>query len=110
MAGRDEDEIVFVVDVSSFSRRGFVGTTSYEGQSIDLEFDDESGGLTLNSEMAKRIHVRKGSLVSVVIENDRTQVVESFVGGVGRSLRMSDPKVYYAVGKEGGAILRVRKR
>jgi hypothetical protein len=102
-------ELVFVVDVSSLTKKGFIGTTTYEGGKVDLEFDDVGEGVFLNSEMAGRLKVKKGSMVSVVIEDDGNLVAEAKVGGVSKVLRISDPKVYYAVGREGGAVIRVRK-
>jgi ABC-type lipoprotein release transport system permease subunit len=102
-------ELVFVVDVSSFTKEGFVGTTEYEGSQVDLEFDDGSDGIFLTSEMAGRLRVRKGSFVLVTIENDANTVAKATVAGVGKSLRISDGRVYYAVGREGGAVLRIRK-
>jgi len=105
----EEDELVFVVDVTSFTDKGFVGTTSYEGGKVDLEFDDGTAGVYLTGEMAQRIKVRKGSALSVVVENGKPEVVNTNVASVGKSLRISNTKVYYAVGREGGAILRVRK-
>lgn len=105
----DEAELVFVVDVSSFTKDGFIGSTTYEGGQINLEFDDGVDGFYMSSGMASRLHVRKGSPLTIVIEDDRNEVAKSKVAGVGRSLRISDPKVYYGVGKEGGAILRIRK-
>jgi ABC-type lipoprotein release transport system permease subunit len=102
-------ELVFVVDVSSFTKDGFIGSSTYEGSPVALEFDDADKGVFLTSEMAKRIHVRKGSQVTVAIEDDSNQVAVSNVAGLGKELRISSAKVYYAVGKEGGAIIRVRK-
>ncbi len=104
-----ETEIVFVVDVSSFTKNGFIGSTTYNGRPVDLEFDDSEGGVFLTSEVAKRIRVRKGSPLSVLIENERHQVAKTSVAAVGKELRVSDSKIYYAVGKEGGAIIRIRK-
>jgi ABC-type lipoprotein release transport system permease subunit len=104
-----EAEVVFVVDVSSFTKKGFVGTTTYEGRQVDVEFEDGGAGVFLNSAMARRMGVRRGSQLSVVIEDDRTQVASTKVAAVGKGLRISDAKVYYAVGKEGGAVLRIRK-
>jgi ABC-type lipoprotein release transport system permease subunit len=102
-------ELVFVVDVSALTRKGFVGSTEYEGRKVDLDFDDANAGIFLNSEMAARLHVKKGSRVSIVIEDDDSQVSETGVASVGKSLRISDSKVYYRVGREGGAVLRIRK-
>ena len=104
-----EAELVFVVDVSSFTKKGFLGSTKYEGNPVALEFDDEDKGVFVNPEMAKRIHVRKSSPLVLLIENERLQEAKTKVGGVGNSLRISDAKTYYAVGKEGGAIIRMRK-
>ncbi len=105
----DDGELVFVVDVSSFTKDGFVGSTTYEGSPVNLEFDDAGEGVYINSEMAGRLHVRKGSPLTIVIEDDKNEVANTTVAGIRRSLRISDPKVYYGVGKEGGAILRIRR-
>ena len=109
VAEADEAELVFVVDVSSLTKKGFVGTTTYKGKQVALEFDDGGEGIFLPPEMAGRLHVRKGSTLSVIMENDRTLVTKAPVGGVGKAIRISDPKIYYAVGREGGAIVRIRK-
>ncbi len=102
-------ELVFVVDVSSFTKEGFVGTTEYGGRQVDLEFDDGGDGIFLNSEMASRLGVRKGSPIVVTVENDANMVAKVTIAGVGKTLRVSDAKVYYAVGREGGAVIRVSK-
>jgi ABC-type lipoprotein release transport system permease subunit len=104
-----DPELVFVVDVSSFTKEGFVGSTRYEGKQVDLEFDADGRGISLSPEMAGRLGVRRGSSVSVAIENDANMVVKATVASVGRSLLISDAKIYYAVGREGGAVLRLRK-
>jgi hypothetical protein len=109
VAAAAQIELVFVVDVSSLTKKGFIGTSTYEGKKVDLEFDDEVMGVFLTSEMAARLHVRRGSKLSIVVEGEKNQVVESEVAGVGKTARISDPKVYYAVGREGGAIVRLRK-
>jgi len=105
----DRAELVFVVDVSSLTKKGFVGTTTYNGERVDVEFDDEDQGVFLTSEMATRLDSRKGSRLSLITENERTQVTEAVLSGVGEDLRISDAKVYYGVGKEGGAVVRIRK-
>ncbi|MBI3859048.1 MAG: hypothetical protein HY296_02240 [Thaumarchaeota archaeon] len=102
-------ELVFVVDVTSFTEKGFVGSTSYGGMRVDLEFDDGDDGVYLTAEMAKRIGAKKGTAISVVVEDDRPQIANAKLTSVGRKLRVSDPKVYYAVGREGGAVIRIRK-
>ncbi len=104
-----EGELLLVVDVSSFTKKGFIGSTTIGGLRVDVEFDDQDAGVSLTASAAKKLHVRKGSPVSVVVEDDRIQVIKTTVAGVGKSLRISQPKVYYAVGKEGGAIVRIRK-
>lgn len=109
MAAAGQAELVFVVDVTSLTKKGFVGSTKYEGKAVDLEFDDGDAGVFLSSEMAARLHVRKGSKVLLVAENERTLVTDAAVSGVGKTVRISNPKVYYEVGKEGGAIVRIRK-
>ena len=109
VAAATTPELVFVVDVSSLTKKGFVGTTSYDGEPVDLDFDDEGTGVFLTAGMAGKLHVRKGSGLSLVIEGERNEVVQASVAGVGKELRISDPKVYYGVGREGGAIIRVRR-
>ncbi len=109
MASASAAELVFVVDVSALTSEGFIGSTRYEGEKVDLDFDDANAGVFLNSEMAGRLHVKKGSRISIVIEDDDNQVAETKVTSVGKSLRISDARVYYAVGREGGAVIRLRK-
>ncbi len=104
-----EDEIVFVVDVSSFTEKGFRGTSSFAGEPVAIDFDDAGQGMFLNHEMAKKLAVKKGSGVSAVVEADKTQLVRMVVATVGKAVRISDAKVYYATGKEGGALIRIRK-
>jgi ABC-type lipoprotein release transport system permease subunit len=106
----DRAELVFVVDVSSLTKKGFVGATKYEGKQVELEFDDGTAGVFLNLEMAGRLHVRKGSKLSIIVEDERNSVVESTVAGVGKTIRISDSRVYYPVGRDGGAIIRITKR
>ncbi len=109
MASAGVAELVFVVDVSALTDSGFIGTTRYEGRKVELDFDDGNAGVFLNAEMAGRLHVKKGSRLSIIIEGETNQVSETKVASVGKSLRISDAKVYYAVGREGGAVLQVRK-
>ena len=109
MASAGPAELVFVVDVSAFTDEGFTGSTRYLGNEVRLEFDDGDAGIFLTSEMAGRLRVKKGSRVSLIIEDETSQVAESKVAKVGRSLRISNAKAYYGVGKEGGAVIRIRK-
>ncbi len=109
MAEVSQGELVLVVDVSSFTKKGFIGSTTLAGRRVDVEFEDGDEGVSLTAEAAKKLHVRKGSPLSVIVEDDRLQVIRTTVAGVGKSLRISQSKVYYAVGKEGGAIVRIRK-
>jgi ABC-type lipoprotein release transport system permease subunit len=104
-----DDEIVFVVDVSSFTEKGFIGTSRFKGESVAIDFDDGGQGIFLSHEMARRLGVKKDSRVSAFVEADRTQAAQMTVAAVGRIIRISDAKVYYAIGKEGGAVIRIRK-
>lgn len=111
MSERQVREIVFVVDVTSFTEQGFVGSSTYEGKTIEIEFDDSDAGVRLTQEMCKRLGVRKGSSVVIVGEDDeRPQVSESVVYSTGDRVRISNAKIYYFVGRSGGAIIRIRKR
>ena len=109
VAAPERTELVFVVDVSSFTKNGFMGATEYKGSRVELEFDDAGEGLFLTSEMATSLRVGKGSKVSVTLEEGLNQVIELIVVGVGGRPRISDSRVYYGVGREGGAVLRLRK-
>ena len=102
-------ELVFVVDVSSFTKDGFVGSTKYAGRQVNLEFDDGTRGICLKPDMATRLGVSRGSSVTIAVENDANLVATATVAAVGRALRISDPKIFYAVGREGGAVLRLRR-
>ncbi|MDV3292853.1 MAG: hypothetical protein LYZ70_01110 [Nitrososphaerales archaeon] len=106
----EASELLFVVGVSSFTKRGFMGTTSFNGKPIEMEFDDSDGGVFLSREMCRRIRVRKGSKVKIMIEGETSpRFAESVVAGVREKVRISNAKVYYEVGREGGAIIRLRK-
>ena len=110
MAEAPETELVFVVDVSSFTKRGFVGSSEYGGKSVSIEFDDGDLGVYLTSDMARRLHVRKGSpLLVLVDQNERPDSAKSVAAGFSPNPRISNAKVYYAVGREGGAVVRVQK-
>jgi hypothetical protein len=109
VAEANENELVFVVDVSSFTKKGFMGSTEYEGNTVSIEFDDDDLGVYLTTEMAKRLHVRKGSPLLVLVEDDRPESIKTITSGVGPKPRISNAKVYYAVGREGGAVVRVKK-
>ena len=109
MAEAVESELVFVVDVSSFTKKGFVGSTEYGGNTVSIEFDDGALGVYLTPEMAKRLHVRKGSPLLVIVEDDRPESTKTITAGVVRQARISNARIYYAVGREGGAVVRVKK-
>ena len=109
MSGSAISDLVFVVDVSSFTESGFIGTSSFAGETLAIEFDDGDKGLFINHEMAKRLAVKKGSLVSALVEAEKSQLAKMKVAAVGKSVRVSDAKVYYAIGKEGGAVIRITK-
>jgi ABC-type lipoprotein release transport system permease subunit len=103
-------ELIFAVDVSSFTKDGFLGSTSLDGSRLEVEFDDRDQGVFLTKEMASRIGVRKGSKVRLVVDLDeRPQVAETVVAGVRSRAGISNTKVYYGVGRGGGAILRLQK-
>lgn len=104
----DPSELVFVLDVSSFTKGGFLGTSTYEGNVVELEFDDLGEGVFLTPEMALRLGVKKGSRVSVALEEAGVSASELAVSGTAKRPRISDPKLYYAIGREGGAVVRLR--
>jgi ABC-type lipoprotein release transport system permease subunit len=105
-----EGELVLVVAVSSFTKRGFIGSASYHGQPIDVEFDDRDEGVFLTAEMCKRMQVKEGSKVAIVVETEEApRPAEATVAGVVSKPRISSAKVYYEVGRGGGAIVIVRK-
>jgi len=107
----ESDELVFVVDVTSFTKNGFIGSSNFGESRVDIEFDDGSEGVSLSPEMAKKIRVKVGSPLLIIGENDeKPKTSESSVTSVGEKLRISDAKTYYFVGRYGGAIVRVRKR
>lgn len=109
MSAMEATELVFVVDVTSFTEKGFVGTTSHLGRKVDVEFDDGDEGLFLSPEMAKSIGVKKGSPASVIVEDGTTTISQTLVTAVGKVIRVSDARVYYAIGREGGGVVRVRR-
>jgi len=103
-------ELVFAVDVSSFTKDGFLGSTSVGGKRVEIEFDDKEQGVFLTKEIAERIGARKGSRVEVIVDaEDRLQVTETLVEGIRTAPRLSNAKVYYGVGRSGGAVIRIRK-
>jgi hypothetical protein len=102
-------ELVFVVDVSAFTPKGFVGTSSYGEGEISLQFDDGGDGVTLTRQMANQLEVARGSRVSIVVEDDVVERMSSTVTSIGKSPVISDPGVYYSVGRAGGAIVRLAK-
>ena len=102
--------LVFAVDVSSFTKEGFIGSSSLGGSPIEIEFDDRDDGIFLTKEMAEKIGARKGSKAQVIVDTDeRPLVADTFVAGIRPSAKVSNAKVYYGVGRGGGAILRIRK-
>ena len=103
------DELVFVIDVTAFTPRGYKSVSVYEGHTVDLEFDNGTDGLILGRKMASRLGVGKGASLTVVVEGDSTTVVQTRLWRTGNLLRMSDSRIYQAVGSEGGAVLRIRK-
>jgi ABC-type lipoprotein release transport system permease subunit len=109
MSGPEGGEVVFVVDVTAFTKEGFVGTSTHGGERVEIAFDDEGKGVFLSSEMARRIGAKKGDPVVIVIEDKVHTLARTSLAALGRKLRISDQKAYYAVGRDGGAILRIRR-
>ena len=102
-------ELVFAVDIGSFTDKGFSATSTFDGRQVTLEFDYGDQGISLTKAMASRLRVSKGSLVSLIVEDDRVESSELKVADVGDELRVSDEKTYSAVGRGGGAVIRIRK-
>src|SRR2546428_12334613 len=108
MTQEQGDELVFVVDVTSFTENGFIGSTNFGESRVNIEFDDGSDGVSLSPEMAKKIKVKVGSPVVIIGENEeKPQTSESTVSSVGEKLRISDAKTYYFVGRYGGSARRL---
>lgn len=105
-----EGELVFAVSVSSFTEKGYMGSASFHGKPVDFEFDDGDAGVFLTAEMCSRLGVKEGSKVLVVVETDGEPLsVEITAAGTAPRSRISNARVYYAVGKEGGAVLKMRR-
>jgi hypothetical protein len=110
MSDPEAGELVFVVDVTSFTQDGFVGSTTFGGDRIDLEFDDHDEGVFLDVAMCKKIHVKAGSNVTIVAEDEpKLEVIETKVESVASKVRISNAKLYYIIGRSGGGIFRIRK-
>ncbi len=105
----DEGEIVFVVDVTSFTEDGFIGTSRFMGDPVSVKFDGKDEGVFLTQGMAQRLSVSKASRVAVVVETERERTFEALVAGVGQDARISDSQIYLAVGSEGGGVVRIRR-
>ena len=104
------NELVLVVDVTAFTTSGFVGSSSFEGKRVDIEFDDADKGLALTRGMSARTQTKVGSNVQVLIEDDlKIQSFESFVEAISEKPRLSNSKLYYFLGQRGGAVIRIRK-
>ncbi|MBI3841305.1 MAG: hypothetical protein HY297_05085 [Thaumarchaeota archaeon] len=102
-------ELVFVVDISAFTKNGFASSTTFRDKPVDIEFDDGDLGVFLPRTMAEGLGVRKGSPLAVVLEDGSKNLVRTKVASVGKGLRISESRVYYAVGKAGSAVVRIRK-
>jgi ABC-type lipoprotein release transport system permease subunit len=104
-----ENELVFVVDVSRFTPKGFAADSSFKGEKVSLEFDEDGEGIFLDAEMARRIGAGRGDALTVVVEDGVTVVSETSLTSVGDAVRLSDSKIYYAIGREGGTVVRIMK-
>lgn len=110
MSELSDRELVFPIDVSSFTKDGFLGSAIVAGNRVDIEFDDKDDGVFLTREMVDRIGARKGSKLQIIVDTDeRPQVAQTTVAGIQSAPKVSNAKVYYGVGRNGGAILRIRK-
>lgn len=107
----DKREIILVVDVSSFTKQGFVGSSVFNGRQIDIEFDDIGNGIVLSNEMSRKINAKTNSAILVIGEDEQNPIISELnVRSIGNNVSISDPKVYYFIGRNGGGILRIRKR
>ena len=109
MTPGNETELAFVVDIGSFTESGFKGATKFGEGVVDVEFDDIGDGLFLTAPMAKKIGVRKGSFVVVLVEGEATTEHRLEVTEVGSAVRFSNEGVWQSVAPSGGAVIRVRK-
>lgn len=106
----EKDELVFVVDFTSFTEKGYECSSSFEGKRVDIEFDDADEGLVLSKAMCKRARLKKGSAVMISVEGEqRIEAFESVLEATGDGLRFSNAKLYYLLGGLGGAIIRIRR-
>jgi hypothetical protein len=82
----------------------------FEGRRIEIEFDDADEGLTLSRAMCERALLRRGSAVVVYVEDGgEISALNSSLKGIGDKIRFSDSKLYFLIGRLGGAILRITK-
>jgi hypothetical protein len=103
-------ELLLVVDITSLTSSGFIGSSSFQGKRVDIEFDDEDNGLILSPAMSARVTADAGSKVLIFAEDDmKIQTFESVVKGVADTPRFSNSKLYYFVGERGSAIIRLRR-
>src|SRR5437016_13345454 len=100
MTQEQGDELVFVVDVTSFTENGFIGSTNFGESRVNIEFDDGSDGVSLSPEMAKKIKEKVGSQVVIIGENEeKPQTSESKVSMVGERTRITDAMTHYRVAR-----------
>jgi hypothetical protein len=106
----ETSELVLVIDITSFTSGGFIGSSAFEGGRVDIEFDDADNGLTLSERMCSKTGTETGSRVSIFAEDDlKIQSFEGVVVAISDRPRFSNSKLYYFVGRKGGAIIRLRK-
>jgi ABC-type lipoprotein release transport system permease subunit len=103
-------EIVLVVELRSFTKAGFIGSARFADSEVSIEFDDKDEGVTLSTQMCQKLGVRKNSKLSILAEVDgRPELYETFLATTNKSLKISNAKVYYFVGRATLAILRISK-
>ncbi len=105
MQGKEGRGLAFAVSVSSFTQDGFIAVTSFEGKRVELHFDDRGEGVFLPHVMAERLGAEEGGEVTVRVEAEHEALSRARYSGPSKDPRISDAKVYYAVGREGGAVV-----
>ena len=109
MPGEPSEELVLVLTISSLLEDGFEAMTPYEGGEVRVMFDERDDGVFLTKGMSARARLVQGQKVAMIVEGEKELYSVSTFSGNSDIPRISDSKVYYAIGREAGAILRIRK-